>query len=77
MATLQAGMTHVSRCRLVIDRVERNVSMTSTRTVILPAGTRPGFCASDLMAIEAELGYTLHAKFHTLHGKGVDPRRCG
>ena len=57
--------------------VDGNASTTSSKTVKLPAGTRPGFllALSDLMANPKlkSVPYVYNGKFHTLHVKGVDP----
>ena len=52
-------------------------SPTSTNTVNVPAGTRPGFllALADLMSNPSlkSVGYVYNGKFHTLHVKGIDP----
>lgn len=60
----------------LLTLVEGNASTTSSKTVRLPAGTRPGFllALSDLMANPKlkSVTYAYNGKFHTLHVKGVD-----
>ncbi len=57
--------------------VDGNASTTSSKTVKLPAGTRPGFllALSDLMASPnlKSVPYVYNGTFHTLHVKGIDP----
>jgi len=54
-----------------------SASPTSTKTVNVPAGTRPGFllALADLMSNPTlkSVGYVYNGKFHTLHVKGIDP----
>jgi hypothetical protein len=60
----------------LLTLVDGNASPTSSKTVKLPAGTRPGFllALSDLMANPKlkSVPYVYNGKFHTLHVKGVD-----
>jgi hypothetical protein len=57
--------------------IDGQASKTSTKTVNLPAGMRPGFllALSDLIANPKlkSVPYVYNGKFHTLHLKGVDP----
>src|SRR5687767_2075845 len=57
--------------------VAGNASTTSSKTVKLPAGTRPGFllALSDLMANPKlkSVPYVYNGTFHALHVKGIDP----
>src|SRR5918993_3859015 len=60
----------------LLTLIDGNASPTSSKTVKLPAGTRPGFllALSDLMANPKlkSVPYVYNGKFHTLHVKGVD-----
>ena len=56
--------------------IDGNAAKTSTKTVNLPAGMRPGFllALSDLMANPKlkSVPYVYNGKFHTLHLKGLN-----
>ena len=61
----------------LLTLIDGNAARTSTQTVNLPAGMRPGFllALSDLMANPKvkSVPYVYNGKFHTLHLKGLNP----
>lgn len=76
--TLHAGSELTYRdVGSLLTLVDGGASTTSTKTVKLPAGTRPGFllALSDLIANPKlkSVSYVYNGKFHTLHVKGVSP----
>lgn len=76
--TLQAGsdLTYRDVESLLILVNERS-SATTTKTVNLPAGTRPGFllALSDLIGNPSlkSVAYVYNGRFHRLHVKSVEP----
>ena len=76
--TLQAGSDLTYRdVGSLLMLMNGGASTTNTKTVTLPAGTRPGFllALSDLMSNPKlkSVPYVYNGTFHTLHLKGLDP----